>query len=247
MMRLRRGVRADQTRRRFARRQWARRWVTWKWLLGTLSVIVLVGLGVWLLWFSSVLTAKNVTVTGTGYLSADDIRQAASISSTEQLVSLDVGAVRNRVAALAPVQSVAVRRVWPDRVRIDVDERDPVAVVDIAGEIRGIDAEGVVFRTYPTKPRNLPLVQAGSGTRNEAISESAQVISSMPATLSRRIDHVEVETVDQILLVLRDGRTVTWGSAEQSAEKARVLEALLKQEPAQQYDVSVPGLPTSRG
>lgn len=244
-----RGRRApeERTRRQFTRRQWARRWLTWKWLLGLCTAVVVVGFGVWLLWFSSILTAKNVTVTGTGYLSADEIRSAADISSSEQLMRLDVGDVRNRVAALAPVESVAVRRVWPDRVRIDVDERDPVAVVEIAGQVRGIDAEGVVFRSYPSKPRNLPLVQAGSGARDEAITESAQVVSAIPAGVASRIDHVEVETVDQIILVLRDGRTVTWGSAEDSEEKARVLEALLKQQPAQEYDVSVPGLPTTRG
>lgn len=210
-------------------------------------MVGIVAFAVWLLWFSSVLAAKNITVTGTGYLSADEIRVAANISSDEPLVRLDVGAVRNRVAALAPVRGVAVRRVWPDRVRIDVDEREPVAVIDIAGQIRGIDAQGVVFRSYPSKPRNLPLVQAGSGARDEAIAESAEVVSAMPESLARRIDHVEVETVDQIRLVLRDGRAVMWGSADQSEQKARVLAALLAEEPAREYDVSVPGLPTSRG
>ena len=51
-------------------------------------------------------------------------------------------------------------------------------------------------------------------------------------------------TVDQITLVLRDGRQVLWGSAEESDAKARVLVALLK-EPAASYDVSVPGQPTT--
>ena len=51
-------------------------------------------------------------------------------------------------------------------------------------------------------------------------------------------------TVDQISLVLRDGRTVEWGSAEQSELKAEVLVPLLKR-PAQRYDVSVPGQPTT--
>lgn len=236
-----------RTRRRFLRRQWARRWVTWKWVVAVLLAAAVAGFGVWLLWFSTVLTANHVTVTGTGYLSGEDIRSAAAISSTEQLVRLDVGAVRTRVAALAPVRSVSVRRVWPDRVRIDVEERQPVAVIDIGGSIRAIDRDGVVFREFPAKPRALPLVQADPGVREEAITESARVVSAMPATLSRRIDHVEVETVDQIVLVLRDGRTVVWGSAEQSEEKARVLEALLADRRAAQYDVSVPGLPTTRG
>ena len=44
--------------------------------------------------------------------------------------------------------------------------------------------------------------------------------------------------------MLRDGRQVVWGSAEDSAAKAEVLVALLK-EPAKRYDVSVPGQPTT--
>ena len=56
----------------------------------------------------------------------------------------------------------------------------------------------------------------------------------------------QVATVDQISLVLRDGRTVVWGSAEDSDAKAEVLVELLEQ-PARKYDVSVPGQPTTSG
>ena len=65
------------------------------------------------------------------------------------------------------------------------------------------------------------------------------------ADLARQVDHVEVATVDQISLVLRDGRTVVWGSAEESELKAEVLAPLLSS-PGQTYDVSVPGQPTIR-
>ena len=37
------------------------------------------------------------------------------------------------------------------------------------------------------------------------------------------VDHVEVLTVDQITLVLRDERIVLWGSSDDSATKAEVL------------------------
>ena len=46
-------------------------------------------------------------------------------------------------------------------------------------------------------------------------------------------------------LELRDGRTVVWGSAEESGAKAEVLAALLEQ-PGATYDVSVPSQPTIR-
>jgi cell division protein FtsQ len=46
--------------------------------------------------------------------------------------------------------------------------------------------------------------------------------------------------------VLRDGRQVLWGSAEQSELKARVLPELLAAQRAQVYDVSVPESPITR-
>jgi cell division protein FtsQ len=45
--------------------------------------------------------------------------------------------------------------------------------------------------------------------------------------------------------VLRDDRRVEWGSAEDSAEKAGVLVALLEAREARVYDVSVPGQPVT--
>ena len=233
-----------RTRRRFARRQWRRRWLAWKPMLVLLLVVALVVGGVWLVYFSRYLAAQDVRVTGTGLLSADDVRQAARVPDGEPLARLDLVAVERRVEALAPVQDAVVTRQWPDAVEITVRERLAIAVVDIGGQVRGMDAAGVVFRDYPRPPRTLPLVRTTGRTGGEALSEAARVISALPGALARRVEYLAVLTVDQITLVLRDGRQVVWGSAEESPAKAEVLAALLGQ-PAKVYDVSVPGQPTT--
>jgi cell division protein FtsQ len=91
-------------------------------------------------------------------------------------------------------------------------------------------------------PRVRPTVSAGT----EALREAAVVVAALPDDLAARVDHVTVETVDQVTLVLRDGRQVLWGSAEESALKAEVLAELLAVQKAGVYDVSVPGSPTTR-
>jgi len=138
-----------------------------------------------------------------------------------------------------------VTRAWPDRVRIAIVERSAVAVVNVDGTITGMDRDGVLFRDYPRPPRDLPTVRAGAGVDQAARREAAAVVSAMPATLARLVDYLEVASIDRIRLVLRDGRTVTWGSAEDSGTKSRVLQVLLAHD-AQEYDVSVPGQPTTR-
>lgn len=235
-----------RSRRRFVRRQWARRWLAWKYVVAAVLLVALVAGAVWAVFFSSFLAVQGVQVSGLQDLRASQIRTAAAVPTGEPLARVDLDGIRRRVESLAGVRSADVTRQWPDQVRIAVEERVAVAVVEIGGRIRGMDSSGVVFRDYQQAPAGLPHVQTSTETRSDALAEAAKVISALPQELARIVDHVEVQTVDQIELALRDGRTVVWGSAEESEQKAEVLAALL-QRPAQTYDVSVPGQPTTAG
>lgn len=237
---------AERTRRRFARRQWARRWLAWRYVVAVVALVGIIGGGVWLVYFSAWLSVSGVEVRGVEQLSADQVRQAAAVPQGEALARVDLDRIRSRVEALAPVRSVDVSRQWPDQVLIDVDERVAIAVVEIGGQLRGMDAEGVVFRDYAQAPAGLPRVETGGSTGAEALREAALVVAALPADLQAEVDHVEVSTVDEISLALPDGRTVEWGSADESELKARVLTDLLAAAPeAPHYDVSVPGRPTT--
>ena len=235
-----------RSRKRFARRQWARRWLAWRRVVALLVLIGLMVGAVWLFYFSDVLAVKDVEVHGTRTLASEEVREVAGVPSGQPLARVDLEAIRARVAALAVVRDAEVTRTWPDRVRIDIEERVAIAVVDIGGRTRGMDSEGVVFRDFPKPPPGMPQVSTSSDTGSDALREAALVVEALPAEMSRRVDHVEVATIDQISLVLRDGKSVVWGSAEDSEEKAEVLAGLLQQ-PARTYDVSVPGQPTTSG
>ena len=62
-----------------------------------------------------------------------------------------------------------------------------------------------------------------------------------------QVRRIDVETIDQISLVLKGRRTVVWGSGEESDLKADVLAALVEAQDARTYDVSVPGSPVTAG
>ncbi|GAB6984711.1 cell division protein FtsQ/DivIB [Nocardioides pyridinolyticus] len=237
----------ERTRKRFARRQWARRWLAWKPVLVVVLVLLLAVLLGWLVYFSSVLSVKGVDVQGVQQLSAQQIRAVAAVPEGEALATVDLDRIRARVQALAPVKSADVTREWPDQVLITVVEREPVAVVEIAGSLQGMDEDGVVFRSYAQAPPDLPRVETGSSTGSDALREAALVVAALPADLAATVDHVEVATVDEITLSLRDERLVRWGSAEDSDLKAAVLADLLAARPdASTYDVSVPGTPSTK-
>ena len=103
-----------------------------------------------------------------------------------------------------------------------------------------------MFRDYKAVPKGMPRVRPTTSTGTDALKEAAAVVAALPDDLAARVDHVAVETIDQITLVLRDGREVLWGSAEESELKAEVLETFLAKVQARVYDVSVPESPIAK-
>jgi cell division protein FtsQ len=231
-------------RKKFVRRQRTRRWLAWRKVLVAVLVLALLVAAAWLVFFSSVLAVNGVQVVGTRVLSPGVVRSAASVPTGGPLATVDLDAITARVERLPAVKSADVSRAWPDKVRIAVTERRAVAVVEptSGGSARAIDAGGVEFRHFARAPRRLPVIRTGDHAGADAIAEAAQVAGSMPPALARKVAFVEVRTVDTITLVLHSGRMVRWGSADGSADKARVLSVLLRQK-ATFYDVSVPGQP----
>jgi cell division protein FtsQ len=231
-------------RKQFARRQWSRRWRSWR---GAALLVVLLGLAgglAWLFYVSSVLAVSGVTVEGGGPHTSD-VRRVARVPYGTPLARVDLDAIAHRVRSLVVVEHVDVSRSWPDRVRIDVTQRTPVAVVAHGHGFTALDEHGVLFRHYRTRPAELPVVHLAAGTRSDAVTEAARVAAALPASIAARVDYVEVHTVDEITLHLHSGRTVLWGSADGSAAKAKVVTALLKHR-ATFYDVSSPGQPVLR-
>jgi cell division protein FtsQ len=230
---------------RFRQRRRSRRLRVLRRVLVLLALVGLVVGAVWLVFFSSRLAVHHVTVRGTALLTPDQVRSQAAVPLDVPLALSDLDAVEARVETLPAVRSAEVSRDWPDGVAIDVTEREAVAVVDREGTWQGLDDEGVLFRSYPAPPEGLPEVRVRATTSVEALEEAAHVVQALPPELLRRVQALDVGSIDAISFRLTSGATVTWGSADESEAKARVL-AVLLQRKASAYDVTAPGRPTIR-
>jgi cell division protein FtsQ len=219
------------------------RW--WYWAVAG----VVLALVVWLLAFSSVLGVRSVDVVGTRTLTAAQVRAAAGISDGTPLVRLDLGAITHRLRAMAPIRAVTVSRSYPGTVTIRITERTaigyrPVDAAVSGGPVLLVDRDNVAFRTVTSAPANLPrLLVPESGLPSAA---AALVASTLPAKVLKTLSTVSAPSDESVTLNLRDGRTVLWGGTDRSAEKARLLSALLAQ-PGRYFDLSDPSAVTSRG
>ena len=232
-------------RKDFRRRRNAGRWRKLRLVLLAVLLLIAVSASVWVVFFSSYVTARDVAVTGTSSLGDGRIERAADVPTGTPLARLDLGAIQARVEGIPAVRSAEVSRSWPHTVHIDVTERTPIAVIDEGNGLQALDDRGVLFGHYAKRPKRMPLVVAPPDTAEEALVEGGRVIGSLPAGIAAKVDTVEISSVDKIQLVLGNGRRVLWGSSDDSGQKAEVLAVLLRR-PGQQIDVSVPARPTTR-
>lgn len=233
----------------FTRRRWRERLRRARpWIIGVL-VAALVVTGVWLVYFSSVMVVAGVEVGGNRDLSAARVESVAEVPRGEQLARVDLLAIKARVETIPAVRDADVSRAWPDTVHIEVTERVPVAVVSWGEGTQAVDDQGVLFNRYEERPKALPLIRTDPDVKTEALAEAARVIGVLPADVAAKVNYLDVGSVDRISLLLHDGRSVLWGSAESPARKAEVLAVLLEEtspEKVSRIDVSVPGRPTTR-
>lgn len=207
----------------------------WLWL-----AVFAVMSGGWAVWFSGLFAVRGVTVVGSDARPAREVVAAAQVPMGRPLARIDTGAVRRRVAALPGVASVRVVRAWPSTVRIAVTERQPVAVVSQGDALWLIDGDGMLFERVRSAPSNLPQL-AWPDSGDKAARAALEVVRALPVSLRTLVDRVSARTPESVELRLRDGRSVMWGGADRNDEKARVLQALLRQ-PGESYDVSTPAV-----
>ncbi|HET7352034.1 MAG TPA: FtsQ-type POTRA domain-containing protein [Marmoricola sp.] len=230
-------ARKDFRRRRFAGRR--RR------ILLVLLLVTAVSAATWLVFFSPYVTAQEVRISGNDRVGRPRIERAARVPTGTPLARVDLASVTARVESIPAVRQARVSRSWPHAVHIAVEERVPVAVVDRGAGLQALDRSGVLFGRYQSRPEGLALVRVDEDAHGDALVEAGRVLHSLPQSVARRVETVQVSSVDQIRFGLRGGKRVVWGSAEDSEEKSQVVEALLER-PGTEIDVSVPGRPTTR-
>ncbi len=210
-------------------------------LLGLLALVVTVGLGL-VMYFTPLMSVRNVVVVGTGTVTEEQVLHAAAVPVGRPLLQVDTDAVADRVATIRQVATARVQREYPSTLRITIAERVPVAIKDFPDGPRLYDRDGVDFTGPP--PPALPYLDVDNpGPADLPTKAALEVLTSLRPDVAGQVGRVAAPSVASITLTLTDGRVVVWGTNDRTEEKAEKLAALLTQ-PGHTYDVSSPDLPT---
>jgi cell division protein FtsQ len=215
------------------------------WLI-TAGVLLVLMIAAGVLYWTPAVSVRDLRVRGAALVSEPEVRDAAAVRKGTPLAQVDTGAVRERVAALAPVRSVEVTRIPPSTLEIRLVERTPVAVVENSGGRWLLDGTGVAYLPAPTDNPGLVLVKLAVPTPSDATTRAAlAVLAALTPALREPLAALVAEAPARIRLELKDGRTVVWGDSTENDAKARVA-AVMLEKPGRVIDVSAPDFVTVR-
>ncbi|WP_278101420.1 FtsQ-type POTRA domain-containing protein [Microbacterium proteolyticum] len=234
----RRALRAEV--RRFTVRQRRRRRV---WIGVGIAFVVMV-LGTAGAAYSPLFAVERVDVVGTSQLDAATVADALSSQVGTPLAMVDDSAVKAALVRFPLVESYTLEARPPHDLVVRIVERTPVGVVQTPAGYTLVDAAGVVLSTTPTAPDGQPVIDAAGGTDAEPFHAVGRVMRALPDGIRSQVTAVSATTPDDVTLTLgATGTKVVWGSADRSAEKARVLDLLMQKSPpdrTKEYDVTSP-------
>jgi cell division protein FtsQ len=200
--------------------------------LAIASVVAMV-LGGGFLWFrdSSFVTVQRVEVIGLSSSEAPAVRRALdSAARNMTTLHLDRTGLDEAVAPYPSVAGLRVQTDFPHGISIEVTEREPIAEVDLAGDVVPVGAGGRLMRgVEPT--RRLPVLHAtrlapgGRLTDPEALA-AVNVLAAAPEPLRRKVSRIW-SGPKGLSVDLRSGPQLFFGSSDRPVAKwmatARVL------------------------
>jgi cell division protein FtsQ len=111
------------------------------------------------------LRLDKIEVQGCRRMTPQQIIDAASVPPETPILNLDLREISQRVEALAWVRSCMVRRVLPDKLALQVIERNPIALIHL-DKLYYVDEDGTPFKApSPGEPLDYPIL---TGWEDEA-------------------------------------------------------------------------------
>ncbi len=200
-------------------------------LVAVLAVLALAAGGwVWLR-NSSLVAVQRVTIVGVSGRDAHQIR-AALTSAARNMTTLDVklSALRTAVAPYPVVKHLHVSTNFPHRMRIDVVEQVPVAMISAAGLRIPVSADGTLLRgisvsgSLPTI--SLPVSPGGTRVTGSTL-QVIQLLAAAPYELLPKVSQASDSGTHGLEAQLRSGPQLYFGGDDHLGAKWAAAAAVL--------------------
>ena len=119
----------------------------------------------------------TITISGARDLYESEVLKATGLSAKNSLLLIDAAAVRSQLLQVPLVREASVRKLFPDKLLVEITERDPFAVWQRDGELVVVSADGTVIeKLRDERFADLPWV-VGAGA-NKRVAEYQKIVEA---------------------------------------------------------------------
>jgi cell division protein FtsQ len=139
--------------------------------------------------------AEQIEVRGDRYVTAEAIAEKFSADMGRSVVRVPLTERREDIESLAWVEEAHVQRVMPNRIRVDITERTPVAFLRTGNELSLVDSYGVILDRPAEGQFHFPVVSGitevtPKATREQHMNLYVQFMKEIERVQPGAEDHV---------------------------------------------------------
>ena len=129
-------------------------------------------------------SVASIEIRGLSEADSTEISDRIDVTQSSSLLMVDAEQARRRIAEIPWIADVQVKKLYPNRIVVNLAERRPFALWQDDGKVRVVDKTGAVMsEVVETRNAGLPLI-VGVGA-NGRVEEAVDLINSAPSLRPR--------------------------------------------------------------
>lgn len=247
----------DEMKKEFAKKQ-RKRDKRLKRIKFFLKLILLIGVISGIIAFatcSPIFNIQNIEVTNNKQLSPETIISLSELSVGQNIFEFWKNDVENKIKSNAYIESVELKRVFPNKLEINIQEREPKFSVPVLGEYAYINTQGYILEITQNQ-LNLPIItgistkeeeiKPGNRLNNKDLTELEIILKIISAMKENQLDK-EVTSIDisnkndYIIYMQNEKKKIHLGDGSNLSNKMLYVIAIINEEKGKEGEIFANG------
>ena len=192
--------------------------------------------------FTPLYDIREINVAGNSTIDADVLVRASGIKVGENIFEADIASAKKRISKVAYVDTAKVKRILPNKIRINVKEGEVYAYINFIGNYIGIDHSGKILDIKQqigevTKPvvYGVTVTKFEIGSPVEIDNKEAKTVlfemlgQIKSSEVEDSILYMDINDFENITFTLHNKVSVKLGSTDSIKYKIAYLKSVLEQ------------------
>lgn len=204
---------------------------------------------------SPIFNIQNIEVINNKQLSPETIISLSELSIGQNIFKFWENDVENKIRANAYIESVELKRVFPNKLQINIQEREPKFSVPVLGEYAYINTQGYILEITQNQ-LNLPIINGistkeeeikpGNRLNNKDLTELEIILKIISAMKENQLDK-EVTSIDisnkndYIIYMQNEKKKIHLGDGSNLSNKMLYVIAIINEEKGKEGEIFANG------